>query len=94
MVALSFLCVGGNIVLFAATAIEIFGIKNGGQIFSLIGLACPLSSIAGTVLVKAGMSPFWICNIGGLLTLCNFCLLYYFDCTAMLPKGAKSKKLH
>jgi len=50
-VALSFFCEGGNFSMFPTVAVNIFGVTNGGQIFTIMFFAVPLSSNFGFLMV-------------------------------------------
>ena len=81
-VALTFLCEGAHFSIFPVTAVKIFGIQNGGKIFTIMFFAVPLSSNFGLLMVKVVqqyIGPANIFRVAGCMSLINFVLLYYFD---------------
>lgn len=81
-VCLSYLCEGGHFSMFPTAAVNIFGIENGGQIFSIMFQANSCSAIASFVVVqltKENKNNHAVFNIAGILTAINFVLLYFFD---------------
>lgn len=88
LVALSFSCCGGHFSMFPTVAVKVFGVQNGGQIFTAIFFAVPLSSNFGLLLVRyaqphIGVSPiFWLAS---LLTLLNLMLLRCLDESPLKP---------
>ena len=50
-VACSFLCEGGHFSCFPAACVKIFGIQHGGQIFTIMFFAIPISSLASFFIV-------------------------------------------
>ena len=86
-VACGFLCVGGHMATFSASAVNIFGLKNGGQIFSIIDSALPFASLASMFLVQQNVSSPYITYAGGTLSLINLILLYLFSDQPMQSKS-------
>mmetsp|Transcript_7909 Transcript_7909/g.13268 ORF Transcript_7909/g.13268 Transcript_7909/m.13268 type:complete len:187 (-) Transcript_7909:178-738(-) len=81
--ALTLLCEGGHFAVFPAGAVKIFGLKNGGLIFTFMFVAVPLSSLSGFFLVELGDSdPEFetiILKVAVFLTALNIVLLFFFD---------------
>ena len=83
------MCEGGHFSMFPTAAVKLFGIQNGGQIFTIMFFAVPLSSMAGFVIEHFGKSFISIeavFLIGSLFTFLNMILLYYFDDSEMISK--------
>lgn len=91
-VALTLLCEGGHFSLFPAAAANIFGLENGGQIFTLMFFAVPSSSMLGFGLVYFYQDVLGVQNIfliSSLLTAANMAILFFFDEQPMKVKAAK-----
>ena len=58
LVATSFLCEGGHFSMFPTVSARVFGIKSGGQIFTIIFFAVPIASTASFLLVNFGQDAF------------------------------------
>lgn len=81
LLCLSFLCEGGHFSTFPAAAVKLYGIQEGGKIFTISFFAVPLSSMLGFVLahyVKSADEQT-ILYFGGFLTFTNIILLMAFD---------------
>ena len=81
-VALSFLCEGGHFSCFPAACVKIFGIQNGGQIFTIMFFAIPISSLTSFFIVEFGkdsIDPQTIFVCASVLTVINMIQLYFFD---------------
>lgn len=80
-VALAFTCEGGHFSTFPAAAVKIFGMEKGAQIFTIMFVAVPLSSLTGFAITQAGDSvdPQTIFYIASFLTLLTMVLLMFFD---------------
>jgi len=46
IVALAFICYGGHFSSFPPAAVRIFGIENGGQIFTIMMFVAPIAALA------------------------------------------------
>jgi hypothetical protein len=81
LICLAFLCEGGHFSTFPACAVKIFGIAEGGKIFTISFFAVPLSSLAGFVLAenKDHISEVSIFIVAAALTFINIVLLIFFD---------------
>ena len=97
-VALSFACGGGHFSMFPRASVEVFGLQNGGQIFTAMFFAIPVSSNVGLLLARyaqphvGAQSIFWFAS---LLTLLNIILLHWFDespLRASAPRSLSEKK--
>lgn len=53
-VALAFLCEGGHFSMYPTACVKLFGIQEGGQIFTVMFLITPLSSLLGLLIVETG----------------------------------------
>jgi hypothetical protein len=78
LICLSFLCEGGHFSTFPACAVKIFGIAEGGKIFTICHFAVALSSLAGFFLKKYIREAF-IFIVAATLTFINIVLLLLFD---------------
>ena len=75
-------CEGGHFTMFPTLCVEIFGIQNGGQIYTFLFFFIPFSAITGFILNEFGkkfISSQIVYFIAGGLTCLNFVLLYFFD---------------
>jgi len=79
VVALSFLCLGGHYSCFPAAAVRIFGIENGGQIYTIITYAMPVAAMSSFAMVQSNVNYANVFHIAAVLTLLNIILLYFFD---------------
>lgn len=85
-IAASFFCEGGHFSLFSAAAANIFGLKSGGLIFTVVFSACPFASTTSFLLVNFGgdvISTEAVLQIATVLTAVNCVLLYFFDDSQM-----------
>ena len=89
-VALSFFCLGGHYSCFPAAAVRIFGLENGGQIYTVITYVLPLAAMSTFAVVKSGISFQNVFRIASVLTLINMILLYFFDETEMRKPAVAS----
>ena len=78
-VCLSLLCDGGHSSMFAIASAQIFGIKNGGQIFTIIFCVVPVTTMLGFILVLAKVSDKTIFIIATILTFLYIILLWFFN---------------
>lgn len=78
-VGLSYWCEGGHFSMFATAGVQIFGIKNGGTIFSVIFLATPVTSTLSFILIKENLPTQTILWVGSAMTAFNLVLLYFFN---------------
>jgi MFS family permease len=78
---LAFLCEGGHFSLFPPSAVKLYGIEEGGKIFTISFFAVPLSSFLGFTLAHfiPGIDAKIVFYIGALMTLFNIILLMVFD---------------
>ena len=92
-VGMSYLCLGGHFSMFPTVGARVFGIKYGGQIFTLIFMAIPIASTLSFIMVqyvKEGNAPEYICWVGCILTLLNMFLLWKFDDSPIIRKKSMS----
>lgn len=81
--------------MFPTAAVKLFGIQNGGYIFTIMFFFIPASSVAGFLVVQFGKdyisfaTVYWI---AGALTAINIVLLYLFDDSEMISKA--TRELH
>jgi len=75
------LCEGGHFSTFPAMAVKIFGIAEGGKIFTIAFFAVPLSSLLGFGLAENRniFSEISIFILAAILTFVNIILLIFFD---------------
>lgn len=88
-VALSFLCEGGHFSMFPAAAAKIFGLTNGGQIYSIMFFANSLSSITSSLFVILGkdhIDPQVLFLTGSAFTAINLFLMTKFSEEKLEPK--------
>ena len=78
-VGFSLTCEGGHFSCFPAAAAKIFGIKNGGHIYTIMFFANCISSYISFLMVYFGMGYKAIFTIAACLTASNMVLLYFFD---------------
>ena len=78
-VAASFTCEGGHFSIFPTAAAKIFGIVNGGQIFTIMFLIIPVSSMISFMLVELKVSSETIFYVAAAVTSINMVFLYFFD---------------
>jgi len=86
-VAVAFTCEGGHFSMFPTAAVKLFGIQNGGQIFTIMFFAVPASAIAGFLVIHFGkgyISTSSVFIIGSVLTAINIVLLYFYKDTEMV----------
>lgn len=94
-VSIAFLCEGGHFSMFPTAAVKLFGIQNGGYIFTIMFFFIPASSIAGFLVIQFGKNHisfetvYWI---AGVLTAINIVLLYLFDDSEMISRA--TQELH
>ena len=67
--------------VFMATAVNIFGIENGGQLFAIMDWTIPLTGLASMSMALLDINSEMIIYIGGVLTVINFILMWFFDDT-------------
>jgi len=75
--------------MFPTAAVKLFGIQNGGQIYTVMFFFIPASSILGFLIVHFGknyISFESVFLISGFLTFINIVLLYYFEDGEMKSK--------
>ena len=89
-VACAIACEGGHFCLFPAVCAHIFGIQNGGQIYTIMMLFLPLSSLLGFFMVEFGNKekiPYSaIFYFSAAITFINLLILYKFDDSPMISK--------
>jgi len=88
-VALAFICEGGNFSMFPTVAANIFGIQNGGQIFTWMFFCCPLSALSSMAISSEYPTVTdvdYIFNVAASLTFFNLILLYFLDDTKLVIK--------
>ena len=93
-VALSFLCEGGQFSMFPTVAVKIFGVHNGGQIFTIMFFCVSLSSNFGLLMdtyVKPHVGVQNIFWLGSLLTLTNIILLFWLNEKPLKPRAVKGE---
>lgn len=81
-VAFSFLCEGAHFACFPAVTAKIFGVQYGGQIFTIIFLIIPVSSLLSYLLVHFGanhISNQTIFLIAAVFSGINIVLIYFLD---------------
>lgn len=90
-VTLSYFCEGAHFSMFPVVAAKVFGIKNGGTIFTIIYFAVPITATISLILSTYvnGIPKWAVYIVGAALTFINLILLYLFDETPMKnePKG-------
>ena len=64
--------------MFPTLACKLFGIENGGQIFTFIFFAVPIASLLGFVLVQNEFDEEVILRVAAVLTFVNIILLKFF----------------
>lgn len=76
-VFLAFFSEGAHFAMFPTAAVNIFGVQNGGQIFTYMFFCVPLSAIASSCVVNYDeiIGTENIFYLSGLLTLINLILL-------------------
>lgn len=81
LICLAFLVEGGHFSTFPACAVKIFGIAEGGKIFTISFFAVPLSSLVGFALAENTkyISVVSIFIVSAVLTFINIILLIFFD---------------
>lgn len=81
LLCLVFACEGGHFSTFPAAAVKLYGIQEGGKIFTISFFSVPISSMLGFVLAHyvKGANEQAIFYFGAFLTLTNIILLMTFD---------------
>ena len=81
LICLAFLVEGGHFSTFPACAMKIFGIAEGGKIFTIAFFAVPLSSLLGFVLAENHkyINEVFIFIVADVLTFINIILIAFFD---------------
>ena len=79
-VAGAFLCEGGHFSMFPTACVKLFGIQQGGLIFTVMFLITPVSSLLGLLIVETGGKNVneLVFFVAGALTLTNIILLYFY----------------
>ena len=83
--------------MFPTAAVKVFGIQNGGYIFTIMLFFIPLSSISGFLIVQFGKgyiswhTVYWI---AAALTAINLVLLYFFEDKEKISKATKNFQKH
>ena len=80
--------------MFPTAAVNLFGIVNGGFVYSLMYIVIPISALLSFAIVQLGLDYPVVFYIGAALTLINFVLLYFLDETPMEEQFSEPKKLH
>jgi len=92
-VGIAFLCEGGHFSMFPTACVNIFGIVNGGFVYSMMYCFIPLTSLASFAIVQLGVDYPIVFYIGAALTAMNMVLLYFVDETPMeKPTGLRQMK--
>jgi len=80
-VGLAFCCEGGHFSCFPAATVRIFGIINGGLIFTFMFFVIPLAALTSLVIVQLTDEGSYqmIFIIGAVMTGLNIILLYFLD---------------
>jgi len=71
VLAASFFCLGGHYSTFPAAAVKIFGIENGGQIYTMMTYFVPLAAMSSFAMVKSNLHYQTVFNIGAVFTFLN-----------------------
>ena len=79
VVALSFCCEGGHFTLFPAASAYIFGITNGGVIYTAMAAFMPIGSLLCFMLVEMDVKESLIFYVAAALTAINMVILYFFN---------------
>jgi len=79
--------------MFPTACVNIFGIVNGGFVYSMMYCFIPLTSLASFAIVQLGVDYPIVFYIGAALTAMNMVLLYFVDETPMeKPTGLRQMK--
>ena len=81
-VFLAFFAEGAHFSMFPTVAVNIFGVENGGQIFTYMFFCVPLSAISSGLVVtylQSYIGTYNIFNLSGALTLINLILLHFLS---------------
>lgn len=79
VVFLSFATLGGHFSMFPTVTVKIFGIINGGQIFTFIFFAIPLSTLTMLCITQVVSNVSSVFQISSLFTVVNIISLMIFN---------------
>ena len=91
-VSIAFLCEGGHFSMFPTAAVKLFGIQNGGFLFTIMFFFIPLSSIIGFLIIQFGqdyISFEAVYQIAAGLSGLNLVLLYFFNENEIISRATK-----
>jgi hypothetical protein len=83
------MCEGGHFSMFPTAAVKLFGIQNGGYIFTIMFFAVPTSAMVGFLIDYFGKSYISfeaVFLIGSFLTALNMILLYIYKDEEMISQ--------
>ena len=78
--------------MFPTAAVKLFGIQNGGQIFTIMFFAIPLSAMIGFIIKHFGkeyISYETVFLIATALIAINIALLYFYEDAEMISQKTK-----